>query len=193
MKITKVHSSIWISVFVLSLVVVRGLVYGSSPNKPKSSNENGTKNQDKNGEHLGYIKSISTANDKYSLKIDYIQWINCSYDEKTDSCNNGFEIVNSNPLVRTFPISGKAIVEMQTLCHHTSGIDKGNFKSCEISLIQLKAMIDGTIVPSSDLYIPTSDGADESIYAVSATDSGLPFSITLRNGVVTKIAEQYIP
>lgn len=121
---------------------------------------------DLDGQHIGYIKGISFSNENYSMKIDYVQWISpCSSDIE---CPNGYEIINDNPLVRTLSISNGVIIKMQTYSHDSSG----NFNSNEvISLLKLKNFVNDK----------------------NSTNSGTPFWITLKNGVITEITEQYIP
>ena len=139
----------------------------------KSTAEDLSSASDKNGKHIGYIKSISSSNGNYSLKIDYIQMNDCTpAPGAPESCNNGFEIINNNPLIRTFIISSSLSsgtpIKMQTYWQNGQQISN-------ISLATLKGLINSSV---SDLaYWKTI----------------IPFWITLDNGVVADISEQYLP
>jgi len=150
---------------------------------------------DVNGKQIGYIKSVSSSDGNYSLKIDYIQWVSpCVANSETSYCMNGYEIVNTNPLIRTFPISNNATIKMQTFSHNASG----NFNSNQVvSLPLFEGIINGTVIPN---YLDPSQnpGAGLNPYTPiyntgSTTNKGIPFWITLNNGVITDITEQYIP
>jgi len=166
-------------------------------NNPSTSSENTvTTSQDKNGKYIGYIKIVSSTDNNYYLEIDYIQWISkCVANAQTNYCMNGFEIVNSNPLIRTFPISNNAVIKMQTFSHQTSGIDVGNFNWNEVvNLSQFKGIINGSITPPS--YLDMGPGANPYTgwyNTGSTTQRGIPFWITLNNGEITEITEQYLP
>ena len=147
---------------------------------------------DQNGQHIGYIKSVSSPSGNYSLNIDYIQWITpCVANPTTSYCMNGYEVVNSNPLIRTFPISSSAVIKMQTWSHDVNG----NFNYNEIvSLSLFKGIINGTSIPPS--YTDMGSGANPYTgwYNTGTTTvRGIPFWITLSGGIITNITEQYIP
>lgn len=123
---------------------------------------------DLNGQHLGYIKSVSFNNGDYSMKIDYVQWISpCPGELGEFECPNGYKIVNSNSLLRTFPISNNITVTSLT----EPGAGLYNNGPQQISLNSFH-----NLFKSNTLW----------------TDS-IPFWITIKNGVVTEIAEQYVP
>jgi len=163
-------------------------------NNPTTSNENNTTtDQDRNGKHIGYIKSVSDVNGNYSLKIDYIQWIiPCVANAQTSYCMNGYEVVNSNPLIRTFSISNNAVIKMQTWSHDVNG----NFNSNEIvSLSQFKGVINSTLIPPSYTNMTQYNPSPYTgrYNTGTTTVRGIPFWITLNNGIITEITEQYIP
>jgi len=122
-----------------------------------------------NGQHIGYIKSISQNNGNYYLVIDYIEWItDCVPDGY--NCMNGFEIVNNSSTLNAFTISNNATVIMQTLSH--TGDGEYNWNQ-QISLSELQNVINGSSTPW---------------YSQS-----IPFWIELQDGVIMKITEQYVP
>ena len=130
------------------------------------SNEN-SPTSEKNGKYLGYIKSISSLGGNYSLKIDYIQMTDCrGVPEEPESCNNGFQIINNNPLIRTFQISNTA----------------------DISTIT-KPSGDG-LYPSLQ---PISINLFQALFQPNTMWVKLPFWVILKNGLITEISEQYIP
>jgi len=83
-------------------------------------NESSSKNpiesgDDENGQHIGYVQSVSGSGNNYSLVIDYIQWVtSCTSNVPVGNCMNGFQIINSNTTLRTFPISSSATVQALT-------------------------------------------------------------------------------
>lgn len=118
---------------------------------------------DNNGRHIGYIKNISSVGNNYSLEIDYIQWIGCN----DSDCPNGFKIVNGNSLIRTFPVLGG--ITATVLTQPIGGLyDSGGQ---QISLNSLQ-----TLLQPNTFW----------------TDS-IPFWITLKDGKVSEITEQYVP
>ena len=121
---------------------------------------------DLNGQHFGYIKSVFSSSGNYSMKIDYAQWISPCPSEI--ECANGYEIKNDNPLLRTFLISNNSIIKMQMYSNDSFG----NFNSNEIiSLLQFKNFVNNS----------------------NSTNVGTPFWITVKDGVITEITEQYVP
>lgn len=132
---------------------------------------------------LVYIKSIYVKNGKYYMDVDYTQWMVCDGGTMV-GCENGYEIINENPLIRTFQVLDNVTVKMQTFSHQTAGIDKGNFNWNEvISLSKFKGIIDGTIKPSD---------YEGSLPYVSWFKE-LPYRITVKNNLIAEISEQYIP
>lgn len=121
-------------------------------------------NQD--GKFLGYIKSVSNLNGNYSLKIDYIEWDSCTPAVgQPESCNNGYKIINNNPLIRTLPISNTATIETLSIT--------GLLTSPTLTtLSSFKTFFDSTKFPWKNT---------------------IPFHVTIVNGIITEITEQYIP
>lgn len=122
------------------------------------------------GKYIGYIKSIATQNNgTIGLSIDYVQWLPCA-GNATD-CTNGYKVVNSSPQMRFFPVASNATVTLQTYSHNTSD---GNFNyNQSVPLATFKTAFN----------TPTTQ----------YTASKLLYWITLNNGVVTNISEQYQP
>jgi hypothetical protein len=133
---------------------------GNAPdNRPHESGN------DVNGQHIGYIKSVS-ANDAdidggNSLQIDYIQWILCY---SGDDCMNGFKIVNINPELRGFQVSHD--VAITTANQDSSG------NPIPMTLVEFQAFIN---------------------HAESIGANYVPYWITLNNSVITSITFQYVP
>jgi putative hemolysin len=128
-----------------------------------------------------YIQSIYEKNKKTYLDVDYIQWF--SGDEaaqeafrdgdcaKPEYCApNGFYIRNTNPKLRTFEIDENASISRTTAFEdNESGIK-------DLSLDEF-----------SSYFSPGSKRPQ---------DSGIrniPFWISIKNNVIIKVAEQYIP
>ncbi len=139
------------------------------PGTPAVSGENipGYQNT---GKYIGYIKSIATQNNGTTgLSIDYVQWLTCA-GNSTD-CTNGYKVVNSSPQMRFFPVASNATVTLQTYSHNPTD---GNFYYNQpVSLATFKTAFN----------TPTTQ----------YTASKLLYWITLNNGVVTNISEQYQP
>lgn len=114
---------------------------------------------DVNGQHLGYIKTISNT----SLSIDYIQWLSC------DDCGNGFRIVNDNPQIRTFKIAPTPHVEW-------IGFGDQAIETKDISLTTFVKTFNGEPAP----------------YSLYDNGSHL-YWITIKNGLVVGISQQYLP
>ncbi|MFA6397921.1 MAG: hypothetical protein WDK96_03725 [Candidatus Paceibacterota bacterium] len=138
----------------------------------KSAVENPTDAAEKNGKHIGYIKNIVFSNGDEIVTIDYIQMNNCTPNvPNVGDCPNGFKILNTNPLTRTFSISSSLLsgtpIKMQTYWQNGQQISN-------ISVATLKSLINSTSPTLS--YWKT-----------------IPFWITLNNGIITDISEQYLP
>lgn len=159
---------------------------------------------------IGYIKSIYQKNGKYYLDIDYVQMFSdkgaikaaleddqCFIEGKTNSqaiielanydinmglgiygncAPNGYYIRNQNPLLRTFPISKNVQTKLQTYSHDPGGDFNWN------QIVSLPILIDAINGIDNRLGIPYPYSAEKLLY-----------QITLNNGVVTNIIEQYQP
>ncbi len=192
MKNNKGFASVGIIIAIIAVLVVGGVVYlflsgqirpdfdnGLNSNLavqiPKDNNISGELGDDINGKHIGYINSITSQGGTNSLVIDYVEWItNCQADAQTSYCMNGYDVVNNNAQLRTFVVSNNAQVTLQTYSHQTSGLDAGNFNYNEI--VSLPIFINAINNPS-----------------VTYPAQNLLYWITLSNGEVTKITEQYQP
>lgn len=116
--------------------------------------ESGESGDDVNGKHIGYIKSIDSKN---NLSIDYVQWVSPCV-----ACMNGFDVVNDNTKLRSFPILDTAQIKLQTYSHNSSG---GFNWNQVVSLPIFK----------------------------NALNSNLLYWVTLKDGKVIEITEQYRP
>jgi len=125
-----------------------------------------------------YIKSLKIKQGKLFANFDYIQWYTgkradqeflkdckeqCKGNDAPHNALDGYYIRNANPKIRTLLISDKAIFVIQPRSYKVQW-NKVVSKQEFIKYIQ------------STKYINQS-----------------PFHIEIKNGVVTKITEQYIP
>lgn len=129
---------------------------------------------------LGYITKVYDKDGKRYLDIDYIQWltgedakkamVEDGLCESVSNCivTNDYHIKNQNPKIRTFEISLKARIYVQTLDIETQGINWDQ----EITYDRLKGLF-ATEVIERQQYIP--------------------YHISVKDNVVIEIAEQYIP
>lgn len=102
--------------------------------------------------------------------IDYIEWVtNCTPNAQTGSCMNGFEIVNDNTMLRTFPISSNATIQTFNT----------NWEPVSVSL---QEFING--YQSMGPYT-SQTGLETSFYPLNW--------ITVQNGIVMEITPQYTP
>lgn len=162
---------------------------------------------EQSGEYLGFIKSIAKQDGKYSLTIDYAtlltgkaaveaaiksgscptqDYLGLSREQALSELKNAdlsrelgkwgqcapndYYIQNLNPKLRTFGIAPDAEVKMATWV----------WPSSEESMYTLYGIFSGRITESPQ-------GNDAGIW------KKLPYWITLRNGAVKEIREQYIP
>ncbi len=128
---------------------------------------------DVNGRHLGKIISI-TDQSQPSLSIDYVQWTSCS----DDDCPNGYRIKNDNPKIRTFPIVSNPDVKLQTFGWDSTG----NFDYDQhISFAGFVEIFANPRQFNNATGIPSYD------------PKKLYYWITLKDGAVIEIEEQYQP
>ncbi|MBT2697223.1 hypothetical protein J7E79_07340 [Bacillus sp. ISL-40] len=122
-----------------------------------------------------YITSFQQVHGKWVAKFDYIQWYfgkaadreflkDCKCSKEMDHAPDGYWIRNVNPKIRTFTISKNAQYVLQTRSLY--GI-KWNEKVTRSQFI--------TFLKQRDKH------------------HQIPFHIEIKNGIVTKITEQYIP
>jgi len=138
-------------------------------NLPSLKIEESTKSE----KQIGYIKSIYSKNNTNYLTIDYVQWLPCD----TDDCVQSIKVVNDNPLIRTFPISKNVQVKLVTYPDAS-----GNYSlNQNLSLSKFKEALDyslnNTFNPSHppEVYYPKT----------------ILYWITIENGIITKIEEQF--
>lgn len=167
----------------LVVVVLAGIYFLKTPlsikdtdtTKNQQNTQTAELNNDVDGRYIGSIKGISLKNGINSLVIDYVQWISpCVPNPSIDYCLNGYTVKNDNPLLRTFPISKDVQVKLQTYSHDASGNLSWN-----------------QIVPFSEFAIALNNSYVE-MHPVYMARSIL-YWITLNNGVVVDITEQYQP
>lgn len=168
-----------------------------------SSQETVSTNQEKNGKYIGYIKNIFTKNNINYITIDYVQWLTnkdaikaalednkCNIEGKTNSqaiaglinynidmglgiygdcAPNGYYVRNQNSLLRTFPVLDNVQIKLQTYSYDAAG----SFNSNQVVSLAI-----------------FTDSFNSS--PVSST-KGLLYWVTLDNGSITNITEQYQP
>ena len=129
---------------------------------------------------LGYITKVYDKDDKRYLDIDYIQWLTGEDAKKAmvedglcisiSDCivTNDYHIKNQNPKIRTFEISAETKIYMQTLDIETEGINWDQ----EITYDRFKGLFTTEVIERQQ-YIP--------------------YHISIKDGVIIEIAEQYIP
>ena len=126
--------------------------------------------RDGSEKQIGYIKNISSQDGRISLVIDYVQWISpCPADTPVGECPNNFLLINDNPQLRAFPVSDDARVGLGTYRHTSSGDYQGEW-------VPLPTFLQ--IFNNPTPMYPAPD---------------LLYWITLEDGIVTAINEQYLP
>jgi hypothetical protein len=160
---------------------------------------------DQNGQHIGYIKSILGSNGNYSLKIDYTEWL------------IGKNAINAALEDGECSIEGKsktqAIQELET---YDISMGYGVYGNCAPNgyyirnqNTKLRTFLISNTVNITTITKPTGDGLysdpelhQEPIFIESFKPlfqnntiwtQNIPFWITLNNGVITEITEQYLP
>jgi len=112
---------------------------------------------------FGFIKKIEQVGTSYQFVMDYAEFQDCS--EETN-CPSGIKIVNDNPMLRTIPLAPSAVIIMATFSQ-----TNGDFNTDEkITVQQLQ-----NSMSSSTKY------------------NELPFWVTITNGQIVEVKEQFIP
>ena len=122
-----------------------------------------------------YITSFKYDHGKWVGKFDYIQWYfgkaadrefikDCKCSKDMDHAPDGYWIRNVNPKIRTFTISKSARYVLQTRNLYKITWNENVTRSQFITFLKQRD-----------------------------THHQIPFHIEVKNGVVTKITEQYIP
>ncbi|OIK09954.1 hypothetical protein BIV60_22685 [Bacillus sp. MUM 116] len=122
-----------------------------------------------------YITSFKKVHGKWVGKFDYIQWYfgkaadreflkDCKCKNDMDHAPDGYWIRNVNPKIRTFTISKNAQFVLQTRNDYQVKWNEKVTKTQFITFLKQRNK-----------------------------DHQVPFHIEIKNGVVTKITEQYIP
>jgi len=134
---------------------------------------------------MGYIKAVYEKDGKRYLDIDYVQYLTgdeairairedgkCSpdiYPDPSYCIPNGYYIRNQNPKIRTFEISKNVEILMQTY-----GSGKCHVRQNEKVSYEIFKSFWG----SNPTCVHLKD---------------LPYNVEVKNGIVTKITEQFIP
>jgi hypothetical protein len=140
-----------------------------------SSKANATVFQPTTEKAATYINSFQEAHGKWIAKFDYIQWYfgkaadreflkDCKCSKEMDHTPDGYWIRNVNPKIRTFTISKNAQYVLQTRSIYEIKWNEKVTRSQFISFLKQR---------------------DKHHH--------IPFHIEIKNGIVTKITEQYIP
>ncbi|MDQ0197889.1 hypothetical protein [Neobacillus ginsengisoli] len=122
-----------------------------------------------------YITSFKVIRGKLVGNFDYIQWYfgkdadreflkDCKCSKEMDHAPDGYWIRNVNPKIRTYSISNSAQYVLQTRSPYSIKWNEKVTKSQFLSFLKERNK-----------------------------DHTIPFHIEVKNGVVTKITEQYIP
>jgi hypothetical protein len=122
-----------------------------------------------------YITSFKQIHGKWVGKFDYIQWYfgkaadreflkDCKCSKEMDHAPDGYWIRNVNPKIRTFTISKNAQFVLQTRNAYKIKWNEKVTRSQFITFLKQRNQ-----------------------------DHQVPFHLEIKNGVVTKITEQYIP
>jgi hypothetical protein len=122
-----------------------------------------------------YITSFKVINGKWVGKFDYIQWYfgkdadrefqkDCKCNKEMDHAPDGYWIRNVNPKIRTYPISNSAQYVLQTRSSYSIKWNERVTKNQFLTFLKERNK-----------------------------SHTIPFHIEVKNGVVTKITEQYIP
>jgi hypothetical protein len=129
--------------------------------------------------HPAYITDIYTKKGKTYVTADYIQWfegkeadrvfLQKEPDSGLDGAPDGYYIVNDNPKLRTFEVKQNAEVLMQIHRHDDSTEDDINWNE-PLTFTQFK-----------------------SIFSKDSLLKQYPYHLTLTNGKISKIVQQYIP
>jgi len=134
---------------------------------------------------IGYIKSVYDKNNVKYLTIDYIQWLTqtdgtCRSGSEVNSnvlaCNpNGYLIVNDNPQLRTFEISGNVVIDFSDF--KNAGLGWKNDQQLSSSNLTLSEF--------QDIFL----GNDSSI----AWLKDAVYRVEINGNKITKIRYQYQP
>jgi hypothetical protein len=131
-----------------------------------------------NDKQMGFITSIDKNGEQYSMNIDYANMLNGNEAKQQmiadkvcttiDTCDlpNGYYIANVNPKIRTFPISPSVTIDVST-SHQSISLENVMDKQT-ITLDQLRTLI-------------------------NAEEYQVPWWITISDGFITHISQQYLP
>jgi hypothetical protein len=125
------------------------------------------------GQYIGLIKFLTLLPDStnYSLGLDNVEWVNCGGSD--EDCPNGYQITNNEEEILTFKISPRVKIKLQTYSHQVSGNDIGNYNWNEDIALEKFA----SLFNESGNYDP----------------KNLLYSVTLKDGAISEITEQYQP
>ncbi|MFD2613098.1 hypothetical protein [Paenibacillus gansuensis] len=130
--------------------------------------------------HAAYIDKLALANGKTVVVADYIQWYEGASADKVfldrepdsglEGAPDGYYIVNDNAKLRKLTVSPKAAVYMQIYNRTGNWEDADIVWNEKISLAAFKKLI-----------------------AKDASLKDYPYHLVVKDGVVVKIIQQYIP
>lgn len=135
------------------------------------------------GNHTAYIAKLTEQGGRTLLTADYIQWYEGAKADQVfkerekdaedmDGPPDGYYIVNDSPKLRTLEVADDAVVLMQYYLH-AGQTDQGDIVWNErISLEKFKELL-----------------ADRSQLDLT----GFPYHLTVKDGKVVKIVQQYLP
>ncbi|MCD9025494.1 hypothetical protein [Cohnella silvisoli] len=132
--------------------------------------------------HASYIDQIYQENGKTYIKADFIQWYEGEeankvfrereHDPEMTEAPDGYYIVNDDTKLQTFEIAGDAKVYMQ-IYNRTGNIEEASTKwNEEISVAKFASLF-----------------SDES----EMNMKDYPYHLTIENGIIVKITQQFIP
>lgn len=138
-----------------------------------------TSSKDKQGNTLeksmAYVKTLQVKNGKLIVSLDYVQWFfgeaavkayRQDHPKEKEDYPMPYYIRNSSPKIRTFEISPKASFTLQT----NSTQDENFHWNEAVNADTFKKFVLSKGIPYQ-----------------------IPFHIEVKNGIITKVTEQYVP
>jgi hypothetical protein len=132
--------------------------------------------------HTSYIDQIYQENGQTYIKADFIEWYEGEeankifrereQDPEMTEAPDGYYIVNDDTQLQTLQIASDAKVYMQ-IYNRTGNVDEASTKwNEEISVAKFVSLL-----------------SDESEMSMK----GFPYHLTIENGIIVKITQQFIP
>lgn len=132
--------------------------------------------------HASFINQIYQANGQTYIKADFIEWYEGEeankvfrareHDPEVTEAPDGYYIVNDDKQLQTFPVASDAKIYMQ-IYNRSGNVDEANTKwNEEINVAQFVSLFkDNSEINLKDY----------------------PYHLTIKNGVIVKITQQFIP